>query len=46
MELGTCSLSLSVEEVGRSRTIHEALGPEAVGGDPGDGYGWRRPGWG
>jgi catechol 2,3-dioxygenase-like lactoylglutathione lyase family enzyme len=38
MELGTFSVSLSDEDLGRSRTFYEALGFEAVGGDPEHGY--------
>lgn len=38
MELGAFSVSLVVEDLGRSRAFYETLGFEVTGGDPDHGY--------
>ncbi len=38
MELGAFSVSLAVEDLGRSRAFYETLGFEVTGGDPDHGY--------
>lgn len=38
MELGAFSVSLAVQDLGRSRAFYETLGFEVTGGDPDHGY--------